>query len=110
MKLLQKKCFFHVRANINEIAYAVNICRKKGIRPILLMGFKLSYRTKRRKFFKFSLIKETFKKHADFGYQDYSSGSSQYHKLLPFFACGIGATFWKNILHLIVKELIIILP
>ena len=97
-EIITKKVFLSCGgANINEIAYAVNICRKKGIRPILLYGFQ-SYPTEPKdvNFSRFSLIKEIFKKHADFGYQDHSSGSSQYHKLLPFFACGIGATFLEK--------------
>ena len=73
-EIITKKVFLSCGgANINEIAYAVNICRKKGIRPILLYGFQ-SYPTEPKdvNFSRFSLIKEIFKKHADFGYQDHS--------------------------------------
>tara|TARA_B100000886_G_scaffold331859_2_gene283875 strand:- start:5538 stop:7265 length:1728 start_codon:yes stop_codon:yes gene_type:complete len=84
-------------ANINEIAYAVNICKKKRIKPILLHGFQ-SYPTEPLdvNFSRFGYLKEIFQDFAEFGYQDHSSGSSQYHKLLPFFACGMGATYLEK--------------
>ena len=84
-------------ANISEIAYAVNICKKKKIKPILLYGFQ-SYPTEPAdiNFSRFGLIKKIFKNQAEFGYQDHSSGSSQYHKLLPFFACGMGANYLEK--------------
>jgi len=95
LKDKEKKYFLSCGGStIEEIAYAVKITNKNGIKPILLHGFQ-AYPTniEETHLNRISTLRNIFKNNCDYGYQDHISGEDPMNFIVPQVALGYGVNY-----------------
>jgi len=106
LKDKKKKYFLSCGGStIEEIAYAVKITNKNGIKPILLHGFQ-AYPThiEDTHLNRISTLKNIFKGSCDYGYQDHISGDDPMNLTVSQIALAYGANYIEKHVTLNRKE------
>ncbi len=81
-------------STLREISYAVNVLKKKNIKPILMHGFQ-SYPTKIKdtNLNRINLLKNIFKQNCFYGYQDHIAGDDEMSSIIPLVSLTLNIDF-----------------
>ncbi len=94
-KVNKKEIFLSTGGStLREISYAVSICNKLSIKPVLMHGYQ-SYPTKVEdtNLNRILLFKKVFKNNCSYGYQDHIAGDDEMSSIIPFVSLSMNINF-----------------